>query len=66
MPTEQDLVLKALAQYGVARIALLRGASADAHRLGEECVTILESLGHSKAHEVRQWLANISVSDQIT
>jgi hypothetical protein len=57
--------LRALAQYGLARIAALHGAITEAYRLGEECAAILEGLGHSKAREVRQWLATISVSEAI-
>jgi tetratricopeptide (TPR) repeat protein len=61
---ELDCGLKALALYGLARIAGIRGRTADARRLGRECTTILESLGHNKAREVRQWLTTISASDQ--
>jgi tetratricopeptide (TPR) repeat protein/transcriptional regulator with XRE-family HTH domain len=58
---EQDPGLRALAQYGLARIATLHGAITEAHRLGEECAMALEKLGHCKASEVRQWLATVSV-----
>jgi hypothetical protein len=64
-PMEQDLVLRAQAQYGLARIAALHGATTEAHRLGEECATTLERLEHRKALEVRQWLTTISVSDHV-
>lgn len=65
VPTEQDSGLRALAQYGLARIAALRGATAEALRMGEECVATLTRQGHSKAREVRRWLASISTSEQI-
>jgi tetratricopeptide (TPR) repeat protein/DNA-binding XRE family transcriptional regulator len=64
-PTEQDLALRAQAQYGLARIVARQGATTEAHRLGEECATTLERLGRSKAREVRQWLTSLSVSDRI-
>ncbi len=64
-PTGQDPGLRAQAQYGLARIAALRGATAEAYHLGEECATTLERLGHSKAREVRQWLTTISALGQI-
>jgi tetratricopeptide (TPR) repeat protein len=63
--TEQDLGLRAQAQYGLARIAALRGAITEALRLGEECATTLTRLRHYKAREVRQWLTTISASEQI-
>ena len=62
LPTEQDPVLRAQAQYGLAQIAALHGSITEAHRLGEECAATLEGLGHGKAREVRQWLTTITIS----
>jgi len=62
---ELDPSLKAQAQYRLARIAALRGALTQARYLGEQCATTLETLGHSKAREVRQWLTTIAIPGQI-
>jgi tetratricopeptide (TPR) repeat protein len=58
--SEQDATLQAQARYGLARIAALQGAITEAYRLGQECATTLEKLGHGKTREVRQWLTTIS------
>ncbi len=50
----QDLI--ALAQYGMARVAVARGYYDEAWRLGEASATTLEAMGHRNAKEVRDWL----------
>lgn len=46
----------ALASYGLARIAAAHGDTLEAYRQGQESLAALESMGHSKASEVRSWL----------
>lgn len=55
---EQDSV--ALANYGMARIASIKGDIDEACRLGELSVVMLETIGNRKAKEVRNWLSSIS------
>ncbi len=53
----QDLL--ALAQFGLARTIALRGQKTEAIALGKASMTVLESIGSSKAQEVRNWLETI-------
>jgi len=46
----------ALTSYGLARIAAAQGDTSQARRQGQESLATLESMGHSKAPEVRSWL----------
>jgi hypothetical protein len=59
--SEGDQDLLALAQYGLARVAAASGHIDEAQRLGEASVTVLETIGHRQAKEVRDWL-NLIVS----
>ena len=53
---EGDQELFALARYGLARVAAARGDIAEAKRLGEASITVLEAMGHRNAQEIRSWL----------
>lgn len=55
---EQDAV--ALAYYGMARIANLKGDKEEAYKLGESSVVMLETIGNRKSKEVRTWLFSIN------
>jgi tetratricopeptide (TPR) repeat protein/DNA-binding XRE family transcriptional regulator len=57
--SKEDQDLLALANYGLARIAYLRGNAADARKLGEQSASILEMMRHHKAGEVKGWLESI-------
>lgn len=57
--SEGDQDLKALAQYGLARSALMQGNTNEAWKLGDMSVTTLETIGHRNAQEVRGWLDSI-------
>ncbi|HEU5376179.1 MAG TPA: tetratricopeptide repeat protein [Ktedonobacteraceae bacterium] len=50
----QDLI--ALAQYGLARVAGMKGNVAEAKQLGETSADILKAMGHRYAHDVKTWL----------
>lgn len=54
----QDLVASAL--YGLARIAKAQGNKAEALQKSRDSLVIYESIGHSKAAEVKQWLIELS------
>jgi tetratricopeptide (TPR) repeat protein/transcriptional regulator with XRE-family HTH domain len=56
---KRDPYLIAQAQYGLGKIAALRGDSAEARRLGAESLTTFEALGHRKTEEVREWLQSL-------
>ncbi len=56
---KRDPYLIAQAQYGLGKIAALRGDIAKACRLGTESLTTFEALGHRKTEEVREWLHNL-------
>jgi tetratricopeptide (TPR) repeat protein/transcriptional regulator with XRE-family HTH domain len=56
---EGGLDLTALAQYGLARTAILQENYEEARHLGEASVKTLEKIGHSKAKEVELWLKSI-------
>jgi tetratricopeptide (TPR) repeat protein/transcriptional regulator with XRE-family HTH domain len=53
----QDLI--ALAQYGLARVAIEQGNIQEALRLGEMSLTALETIQSRDAGEVREWLDSI-------
>lgn len=53
---EGGLDLKALAQYGLARVAAEQGDIHEAQELGEQSASVLEQIGHGNAEEVRNWL----------
>jgi len=55
----RDPYLIAQAQYGLARIAALRGDTTEARRLGTDSLTTFEALGHRKAEEVKEWLHSL-------
>ncbi len=55
-----DQELAALAQYGLARIAAAYGNINEAHKMGEASATVLETMGHRNAKEVRNWLETIT------
>lgn len=54
---EQDLI--ALAQYGLAQVAMAQGDQVEAQKLGAVSLKTLEAMGHRNAQEVRQWLDSI-------
>ena len=49
----------ATALYGLAQVAVAKGNIAEARLQGQEGLTIFEAIGHNKATEVRQWLAEL-------
>jgi tetratricopeptide (TPR) repeat protein/transcriptional regulator with XRE-family HTH domain len=57
---EGDQDLSALAHYGLARIAATQGNVDEARQRGEVSVAVLETMGHHKAKEVRDWLDSIT------
>jgi tetratricopeptide (TPR) repeat protein/transcriptional regulator with XRE-family HTH domain len=54
----QDII--ALAQYGLARVALAHGSIQEARRLGKKSATELETIGHHDSQIVKDWLASIA------
>jgi len=64
----QDLALKefiGLSKYGLAKIAVRDGDLQEARREGQDSLAMLESIGHEKAVEVRQWLTTVSSVSQL-
>ncbi len=57
--SRQDPQLISWAQYGLAKIAALRGDFMEARRLGTDTMAILEAMGHHKAKEIREWLHSL-------
>lgn len=57
---EGDRELSALAHYGKAHAAKIRGNIQKAQELGLKSVTILEAINHRSAQEVRNWLGSLS------
>ncbi|MGH2493426.1 MAG: tetratricopeptide repeat protein [Ktedonobacteraceae bacterium] len=55
----QDLI--ALAHYGLGKVAAAQGKLEEAIRLGDISITLLETLGHRKAVEVKNWLCSVNV-----
>lgn len=53
----------ATALYGLARVMAAQGNIVEARRQGQEGLTILEAIGHSKATEIAQWLATLPTED---
>lgn len=53
----QDLI--ALAKFGLARTAAMKGNLEDARKLGEESAATLGNMGHRNAEEVKNWLESI-------
>ncbi|HTK07139.1 MAG TPA: tetratricopeptide repeat protein [Ktedonobacteraceae bacterium] len=53
----QDLM--ALANYGVARVALAGGNTQEALKFGEMSMRALETMEHRKTDEVKQWLSSV-------
>ncbi|GHO43318.1 tetratricopeptide repeat protein [Ktedonospora formicarum] len=56
------LDLKALAQYGLARVAAEQGDTQNARALGLQSADLLEQIGHGNAEEVRHWLRAIETT----
>ncbi len=59
MIPEGDQEQLALAQYGLARVALAQDSIQEARTLGEASLAVLNAIGHRNAQEVRQWLDSI-------
>jgi tetratricopeptide (TPR) repeat protein/DNA-binding XRE family transcriptional regulator len=57
---EENEDLISLANYGLARIAYIRGNRSDAEKLGKQSVKILEGMGNREAEEVKRWLEAIA------
>ena len=49
----------AISLYGLARVASAKGEIAEARLQGEESLKTFETIGHTKAVEVRQWLEEL-------
>ena len=60
----QDLL--ACGQYGLARSLVAQGRIAEAVQLGSASATVLETIGHRKGREVREWHSLLVAKDQIT
>jgi tetratricopeptide (TPR) repeat protein/transcriptional regulator with XRE-family HTH domain len=58
-PEQRDLQLIAWAYYGLAQSAALYGDIAEARSLGTDSLIALETIGDSKAEEVRFWLNSL-------
>lgn len=54
-----DPQLIALAQYGLAQVAALRGDIEEARRLGKECLASFEAIEHHWAEKVKGWLQSL-------
>ena len=54
----------AVAQYGLAQVAALRGNMREARRLGEECLAGFEAIEHYWAEKVRDWLHSLPSSSE--
>jgi hypothetical protein len=52
--------LLALADYGLAKIAVIEGNVLEAKRLGKASLRVLESLQHRNAKEIGDWVESIS------
>lgn len=57
--SRQDPQLIVWAQYGLAKIAALRGDFMEARRLGTDTLAILEAMGHHQTKEIRAWLHSL-------
>jgi tetratricopeptide (TPR) repeat protein/transcriptional regulator with XRE-family HTH domain len=55
----QDLI--ALAHYGLGRVAAAQGKLEEAIRLGDISIILLETLGHRKTFEVKNWLHSVEI-----
>lgn len=62
--TKQDPQFIAMAQYGLAKIAALRGDVEEACRLGQECLTGFEAIEHYWAEKVKDWLYSLPGFDE--
>lgn len=58
---EGDRELVSEAQYGCARVAEAQGDIREARRLGNASFDRLQTMGHQRASEVRQWLETLPV-----
>jgi tetratricopeptide (TPR) repeat protein len=58
-PEQRDLQLIAWAYYGLAQSAALHGDITEARSLGTDSLIALETIGDSKAEEVRLWLNSL-------
>ena len=58
-PKQRDLQLIAWAYYGLAQSAALHGDITEARSLGTDSLIALETIGDSKAEEVRFWLNSL-------
>ena len=61
--TKWDPQLIAVAQYGLAQVAALRGDVRQARRLGEESLAGFEAIEHYWAEKVRDWLHSLPTKD---
>ncbi len=62
--TQRDPQFIAMAQYGLAQIAMRRGNIEEACRLGQECLTGFEAIGHYWAAKVKDWLYSLPGFDE--
>lgn len=53
----QDFI--ALAHYGLARVAGVKGKMEEARQWGEQSLAVLESIGRREAREVKDWLDSL-------
>ncbi|MFL5705158.1 MAG: hypothetical protein ACJ8AG_20335, partial [Ktedonobacteraceae bacterium] len=57
---ERNQKMLAIAIYGLARIALAQGNTAEARQQGQESLAIFVSMDDHRVAEVRQWLQNLT------
>ena len=55
--------LVAFTHFDLAQVAFVQGDYGEAHRQGQESLTILHEQGHEKAQEVADWLAERSIGE---
>lgn len=58
--TAEEKDMLALAQYGLARVALVQGDTQLARQLGGISVASMEEMGYYRAPMVREWLSHLS------
>jgi len=57
--SQSNLEVSALAQYGLAQLALMKGERDMALHLGHQSLASLEALAHKQAQEVKNWLERL-------
>jgi hypothetical protein len=53
----------ATALYGLARVAVIEGNITKAHQLGQQSLTLFETIGHQKVDVIARWLTTLPASE---